>query len=512
MDTTEYIVRPGDTLSRIAQSLGVSLSDISGYASGDPNKIQVGERLTIGRPTPVSTGIISPPTHTAAPAAQSVVSTDSVNLSTVQEGVPVVSSPQEQTLPEIPQTPFVQTAQGEPDTLEGRMSQARSEIREIEQRMAEREAGRVEALDTTGVFDDLRRLDELNAQLREAQDRQIEIPLETRRALRGQAATRTEFAQMSRPQLEDAALRELSLSRAASRLADSISTNMAIIDQRIEAEKARDEVIYRQKNAYLDSLESNYASIINESQKIALEERKSANELALMTAKWELDTRKDAFSSLAGKGIDPSQYMSLSTEGLLALDWNTTNSTQTSKQQAIASSAIGMVDLVDNLLSNKKGLSTSVGVGLGRTTLPSIMDPRNLGILGLSKVQADANLFRNQLKNLVTKQSLEYLVSIKERGATFGALSDSERQFISDAAIGNLGVNAETGTSNLSEGDFKRQIQTFQMVAMKDYIATQMGRGFNPAAYRNATFNEIKAIYDSMKGDESTSYASELGI
>lgn len=42
-----YTVKQGDTLSKVASSYGVSLSDITGYASGDPNKIGIGENLTI---------------------------------------------------------------------------------------------------------------------------------------------------------------------------------------------------------------------------------------------------------------------------------------------------------------------------------------------------------------------------------------------------------------------------------------------------------------------------------
>lgn len=45
---TTYKVQPGDTLSAIAAKNGVKLSDISGYKSGDPNKIQAGETITIG--------------------------------------------------------------------------------------------------------------------------------------------------------------------------------------------------------------------------------------------------------------------------------------------------------------------------------------------------------------------------------------------------------------------------------------------------------------------------------
>lgn len=43
-----YEVKKGDTLTAIAKKFGVSLNEISGYRSGDPNLIYPGEKLTIG--------------------------------------------------------------------------------------------------------------------------------------------------------------------------------------------------------------------------------------------------------------------------------------------------------------------------------------------------------------------------------------------------------------------------------------------------------------------------------
>lgn len=43
-----YTVKSGDTLSGIAKNLGVQMSDITGFKSGNPNKIYSGENLSIG--------------------------------------------------------------------------------------------------------------------------------------------------------------------------------------------------------------------------------------------------------------------------------------------------------------------------------------------------------------------------------------------------------------------------------------------------------------------------------
>jgi len=53
---TEYKIKKGDTLGAIAKQYGVGLSDISGYRSGDPNKIYEGETIKIGGGSPKGTG------------------------------------------------------------------------------------------------------------------------------------------------------------------------------------------------------------------------------------------------------------------------------------------------------------------------------------------------------------------------------------------------------------------------------------------------------------------------
>jgi len=52
---TQHIVKEGENLSMIARRFGVSISQITGYRSGDPDKIYPGEKLTIGE-TPSKLG------------------------------------------------------------------------------------------------------------------------------------------------------------------------------------------------------------------------------------------------------------------------------------------------------------------------------------------------------------------------------------------------------------------------------------------------------------------------
>lgn len=47
MAQESYVTKQGDTLSGIASRYGVNISDVSGYRSGNPDKIGIGENLTI---------------------------------------------------------------------------------------------------------------------------------------------------------------------------------------------------------------------------------------------------------------------------------------------------------------------------------------------------------------------------------------------------------------------------------------------------------------------------------
>ncbi len=61
MPETTYTVKPGDTLSKIATNYGVNISDITGYASGDPNKIGVGEQLKVGTRQTTPANVVDAP-------------------------------------------------------------------------------------------------------------------------------------------------------------------------------------------------------------------------------------------------------------------------------------------------------------------------------------------------------------------------------------------------------------------------------------------------------------------
>ena len=63
-----YVVKPGDTLSRIAEQMGVQPNMLTGYSSGNPNLIRPGEQISVGQqPNPVYN---APPQLQIAPQTQ----------------------------------------------------------------------------------------------------------------------------------------------------------------------------------------------------------------------------------------------------------------------------------------------------------------------------------------------------------------------------------------------------------------------------------------------------------
>lgn len=399
----------------------------------------------------------------------------------------------------------------------------KTEIKVIEDRMANRATQRADALEDSGVFQDMRRLNELNATLREAQDRQIEIPIEQRQNLRGRGATLTEFGQATRPELESAALRELITSRASNRLTDTVNTNIKIIDTKIKAEADRDEFIYKQKQDYLETLETNYANIITETQKLEFEERKFQNELTRDEIKADRDARQKALDLAVEKGATPaelSRLMDGSIEDIYG--WNSEHSVDDTENVALQQSSIDVVTLIDEILANNIGLESSVGsTALGRTRagnvpiLGLIAGPLSAGleaVTGIAPLGDRIADFRGSASKLFSGAVLQNLINIKAQGATFGALSESELAILEKAASSLLAQknNGEyTGQFGVSEERFKEVVEIMQISSMKVYIASKIGaEAFKQAGYVTASQDDVRKAYEAMVGDSTTQNAT----
>lgn len=436
---------------------------------------------------------------------------------------------------EEPQTPT--------DKLLAEKQNLDQEIRTLEEKMASSEQRRSDAYEEGGIFDDMRTLNELKAKKREIEDREIEIPIEARQKLRGRQATKTEFNQMTSPAIEKNLLNQLAASRETSRLADTIETNLAVIDSQLKAENERDNFLYEKKIERLNTVQTAYADIITEQQKEAIEFQKFQYDLLRDAASADNTLRNDLLKDFAksGKfsGMQLEEMLNMSVDELLGQSYETTspfNWTNLSPEEAALyldedtydryttyteqkntmtaeqdeafkikstnlQTANSTIDLIEEMLDDKQGLKTSVGEGaLGRVDF-------SVPFTGIGK---EANKFRANFKKLVSQKTLDKLLELKAAGGTLGAISEKELDILGKAAIALGSIeNSEgkaSGKSNLSEEEFRTAMKTLRVASMKTYIAERVGAtkyaesGFyNYDAENEEQYEEIEQAYQELK-------------
>lgn len=538
-----YTVKPGDTKSKLKSLYGIDFNS-SQYRSTDPNKLFAGEVITL------------PNQNSTAP----VVKNNQIDLSKVVEGkkpignaVSVVSyqdNPDGTTTNTLSDgsksvVKYSTTSSGslkpvevpvyEDMSPEGQLERSASaleqEIAAIEARMANKETTRTNLLDDNGIFEDMQQLDELKAQLLEAQDRAIEIPIEKRRELRGQQATKTEFNAATRPELERNALDELAKSRATSRLTDSINTNIAIIDQKLKAEFERDSLLYTSKIGRLEKIEKLHADIITSKQAALLESQKFQQQLVLESIKSDNSLRNDLLKEIATRGVGGvalENYTTASIDDLLktlnqktsVTNWTDlsfeeasmtlskdefekykyfkeTNDTRIASGVAAQQGANFIIDTIESMLNDTEGMKTSVGsIGWGN------MD---FNIFGLG---TESTQFRAKFKTLLSANTLETLKNLKSTGATLGAVSEAELRILEAAQQSLSPIIDEngklTGRSNLTEAQFEEALETMRTASMKVYIASGIGKAaYAQSGLQNADYETTLKMYEDLKENGS---------
>lgn len=505
MDT--YTVKQGDTLRKLAKQFGKTVEEFASANSiANPNLIKVGQELVIPGQTFLSTQ------GQASPITQS----PNIDMAFVPENVPTVPEKRDEfdtivqeIVPTPIETPTIQTVEQTKETqdpLIARQAQLQEEIKAMEEAMARRTAVRTEELDVAGVFADMRKLNDLRAQLKEAEDRSTEIPLEAKQRLRGTGATKTEFAQTTLPELEKSALSELVASRQVSRLTDTINTNIAIIDQQLKGINDQQDFVYKQKQQELENVQKIYGDIMTEAQKARAEEAKLVNDITMAQFKWELDYKGDMLKKMAENGVD--------TTGLVNAPLSTIQD-----RYAETSGGANIIKISDNdaklqsiekLLSPEMAGQLAISVGVGRDEgwgkISSFFTRAGQWTGG-----AFSTDFENLANNLASKESLDYFVNLKSRGATFGALSNAELGMITSASsllatqqikkTDEQGNAIGTGLFNATEEQFKEALTILQRATMKDSLYQMMGG----SAYKQAglvnemDINAVKAIYDTWK-------------
>jgi len=485
----------------------------------------------------------------AAQGSQNVIKNGQVDLGNITEDkkpIPDVVIPERTpvAVPDFVSAP--QDASQEPITpQEDPRVKLQAEIDTLGREIAKKEERRTTEFQDTGVFDDVRRLNELKAQLRTAEDKQIEIPIRERQALRGQGATKTEFSQTTRPKLEDAALEALTASRAASALTDVIATNMSIIDQRLKAEFDEKAFVFEQKVSKLDKLEKLHSDIMSANQKAALEAQKFKQQIQLESFKADNSLKGDLLKELVKKGVSGPQLQGLASGSINDIltfqaeqrsvnNWDTMTfeealrvlpddelkrferykkldpDSKAAARQGIDAmqGANHVISLMESMLNDKEGLANSVGLGLGN---------RDFNFFGAGN---ESSVFRANAKTLISAQTLETLKNLKKTGATLGAISEKELNILINAQQ-SLGAVIDgdtiTGRFELDEGAFKTELKTMRMAAMKTYVAASMGAdayaagGFlNLDAENEGDYATISNLYHELKGSGVADYSNEL--
>lgn len=171
-------------------------------------------------------------------------------------------------------------------------------------------------------------------------------------------------------------------------------------------------------------------------------------------------------ASGAGDGAD---ILSVSEAKALGVPYGTTRqqafglqpgqTEQTQAQQQQISSLTNKIETIDSILNNP-ALNNMVGT----TVLGRITSPFELG---------QSQEFAGEVANLISQETIDTLVSLKERGGTLGALSDQERVLLQNAAtkLGNWAVKDKngnlTGKFKVSEDAFKRELNRIKDLAQK---------------------------------------------
>lgn len=419
----------------------------------------------------------------------------------------------------------------------------REQIKVIEDRMIGRTDDRANALEQADVFSNMRELNRLNDQLRVAQSRKTGIPLEERQRLRGggsRPATAAELEQATRPGLEKALLQELRLSSESARLNDSIETNIKIIDTQIEGEKARDEFIYKQKQDYLKTLETNYANIITEEQKIALEERKFQNDISKINVQLIADLKKEAIKELpkglfAKSGFSESVMdMSLDeiygltamysgTQSFLEMSPSEAYSTLTGDklksyeayqkfgdeqkklldvESAKAGSTAEIVDQINNMLNDTAGLENSVGFGLGN--IDAQIRFTGIGVV-TDNFHADAVQLAKKLGN-------EALADLRATGVAPGPITEREwtrfDQLGSKLSVWSIDDSNgnPTGRFEVKEAVFIQTLKDIQESSLRLNLISNIGEdAFVSQGWSSASRESLLVKYEDIKNNPTQS-------
>lgn len=319
-----------------------------------------------------------------------------------------------------------------------------SELQTLQEKIASSEQRRSQGLEEAGVFEDTQRLTQLQNELAALEDREIAIPLEERQNLVGTGATQRDLSNVTQPKIFQNTLDQLNKSRQVQSQAAVIQTNMAIVNQKFDAELQANTQRYDFAQQRIDTVTAVHGDLISNRQKAQLELQKQEFELEKIAYEKSLDYEYKALGTVAQSTGGGALLASFNRPGVTTKDkvdgvWQAYQAGEMSYKDALnasmdlelaeqerstaegdektkltsqINSSRDAITAVDKLISNEKGLMSITGeFGLFARGFQFVP--------GTEAAEADDNW--DFIKNTLTTELLPKLS---------GAISEGEIEFL----------------------------------------------------------------------------------
>ena len=570
----QYKVQQGNTLSGIAKNYGTTVNELLRLNPNitNANLIQVGSNLNVPAPVAsysqqniVSTGFAGQNANKLAPSdaaqrlglqsnfsmpalnlGETISQNGQINLSGVSN-TPQVNTPPTATPIQPPaytnsisstttQTPiseigggmlsFSNTGNNNTDPaaeLLRQRNQVQQEITALEDQITNRSRVQNEAYSSAGIFDDIQKLNQFKTRLSQLEAEETAIPIQARLDLSGRGATQTTFKQTTTPDLQRNALQALATGQQANALSNALNTNLAVIDNKLKADNDAVDQVYAQKSKLLTEVSNNYAEFLTEQEKQLLEEKKFQNDLIRDNLKYNNELSMERAKQAMKMAVDSGVLLSDS-------QLNSIYSGDTASINNIYGSLLGrqpevnqnenevLIDQLNYFLTDS-GKDGSVGKTINYKGF-NIANP-------ISELSGANAAYQAQLGNLIGKTTMDYLIKVKSQGATFGALTDRERNWLESASdVGGLGlfpVKNDNGDiigykSTLPEKKFDEAIKNIRTGSQRVEIAKYLNSlGQDTQGIKYWTEDEVDKTYQTIKNQAKKSvrndgyFQSEIG-
>lgn len=247
-----------------------------------------------------------------------------------------------------------------------------------------------------------------------------------------------------------------------------------------KAEDRQFQKMMKREEAQLDIAKNEYERL--ESEKINLVRNAQANGAGNQTMSAILNARSldEAYRAAGSYGISLSDKIAMANYRAKLLEAGLSSSVVNS-----ATETIDQINVLDDALNNVGGLKATAG----STAI--------LGRRGLFR-KGKALDFAATVEQITSQLTLDQLISAKERGATFGALSEKELKSIASAAtkLGSFIRERKNGDIyfKASESAVRKELEKIKSFAIKDY-ELKTGTSYQPINTEEDYLNMIEGGY-----------------